>query len=108
MCSSDLGENTNLEGQGQSLLAFTARGDFYCGDITVVVDGLGTRIMDGQNPPLGFVDCQDTSPSVAQWNDIPDGVYNYTATCAGYTWTGSRTLGVGSCSYLALTAGSAD
>jgi len=109
-CSNDddSGENTNLEGQGQSLLAFTAFGDLNCGEIIITVEGLGTKTMDGEDPPMGFVDCQDTSPSIAQWDDIPDGVYNYTGTCASYTWTGSRTLGVGSCSYLALTAGSAD
>lgn len=108
-CSNDdASEDQNLEGQGQSLLAFTAFGDLNCGEITITVDGLGTKMMDGENLSMGFVQCQDTSPSVAQWDDLPDGVYNYTATCSGFTWTGSRALGIGSCSYLALTAGSAD
>lgn len=66
-CSNDddSGENINLEGQGQSLLAFTAFGDLSCGKIIITVEGLGTKTMDGEDPPMGFVDCQDTSPSIA-------------------------------------------
>lgn len=101
-------QDQDLEGQGQSLLAFTAFGNIGCGEITITVDQLGTRTMDGEDLPMGFVQCQDTGTSVVQWDDIPSGTYNYTATCSGFTWTGSRVLGNGSCSYLALTVGSAD
>ncbi len=104
----DIAQDDNLEGQGQSLLAFYVFGELDCGEISIAVTGLETKTMDGQERPMGFVDCQDTSPSVVQWNDIPSGTYNYTATCQGFTWTGTRSLGNGTCSYLALTAGSAD
>jgi hypothetical protein len=109
-CSNDddTVQDQDLEGQGQSLLAFTAFGNIGCGEIMITVDQLGTRTMDGEDLPMGFVQCQDTGTSVVQWDDIPSGTYNYTATCSGFTWTGSRVLGNGSCSYLALTSGSAD
>lgn len=109
-CSNDddHSQNNSLEGQGQSKLIFSAFGDIGCGVITVTVDQLVTKTMDGQDSPSGFVYCQDTSPSVVQWIDIPAGTYSYIASCSGYTWTGTRVLGIGSCSNLDLTAGSAD
>lgn len=109
-CSSDDDnvENQSLEGQGQSQLIFSAFGDIGCGVITVAVDQLETKTMDGQDPATGFVYCQDSSASVVQWMDIPAGTYTYVASCSGYTWTGTRTLGSGSCSNLSLTVGSAD
>lgn len=109
-CSSDddNSQGESLEGQGQSKLIFSAFGDVGCGVITVTVDQLVTKTMDGQDPPTSFVYCQDTSSSVVQWIDIPAGTYTYVASCSGFTWTGTRVLGIGSCSNLSLTAGSAD
>ncbi|MDO6595274.1 hypothetical protein Q4512_00015 [Oceanihabitans sp. 2_MG-2023] len=109
-CSSDNNESESesLEGQGQSQLIFSAFGDIGCGVITVAVDLLETKTMDGQDPSTGFVYCQDSSASVVQWIDIPAGSYNYVASCSGYTWTGTRVLGIGSCNNLSLTVGSAD
>ncbi|MBQ0785977.1 MAG: hypothetical protein KBT69_00645 [Oceanihabitans sp.] len=109
-CSSDddNAQNQSLEGQGQSTLIFSAFGDIGCGVITVIVDQLETKTMDGQDPATGFVYCQDTSTSVVQWIDIPAGTYTYVASCSGYTWTGTRVLGSASCSNLNLTVGSAD
>ena len=108
-CSNDDdAQEESLVGQGQSLMAFTAFGDIGCGEITITVDELGTKTMNGENLPTGFVQCQDSGPTAIQWDDIPSGTYNYVASCSGYTWTGSRTIGNGSCSFLALTVGSAD
>ena len=69
-------------------IVFWTSEDFNCGTIRVTLTGHGTKSITGYyyvgNPGCG-------SQHTATFTDLPIGIYSYTASCSGRTWSGTVT-----------------
>lgn len=71
--------------------------DHGCGPITVVCNGITRTITSyyGSMPACGATGCANYS--------LSPGTYSYTASCSGYTWSGTITILANGCSRIQLT-----
>ncbi|PKP25343.1 MAG: hypothetical protein CVU03_08300 [Bacteroidetes bacterium HGW-Bacteroidetes-2] len=74
--------------------------DFGCGPITVFVESVGTNSITGffSSPP----NCSDTGAG-GNFNNLPVGTYNFTASCSSFTWSGSFSITENGCLRFQLT-----
>ena len=106
-CSSDDDSNEpEAQPEGTGKIIFYSFNDMNCGAITVVLTGQGNGTLDSTKLPSNVVFCQDEHTSMYYFRGLPQGDYNFTASCSGYNWSGTITLGNGSCYCYALTLGS--
>lgn len=93
---------------GTGKIIFFSAQDINCGLITVTMVDRGSGTLDSVKLPSSVVSCQDTHASMLYFNNLPQGNYSFTATCTGYTWSETITLGNETCYSRALTIGSAN
>ncbi|WP_397363897.1 hypothetical protein [Olleya sp. R77988] len=93
---------------GTGKIIFYSFEDINCGTITITLDGRGNGTMDSAMLPSSTVHCQDTHSSMHYFRDLPQGDYTFTASCTSYNWSGSISLGNGTCYSYALSIGSAN
>ncbi len=107
--SADFGECVRIElkdndtsGGGKGDVIFWANGDYGCGPIDVTLTGVGSGTITsffGQAPNCG-------TNGTANFNDLVEGTYNYTASCNGQQWSGTVGISNGSCTNVLLANGS--
>ncbi len=82
-------------GNGTGDVIFWINQDYGCGPISVTVDGVGSTTISGFFPS-GIPDCSNTNAG-GNINNLPEGTYNFDASCTGYTWNGSFTITENGC-----------
>jgi PKD repeat protein len=90
----------NNAGSQTGDVVFWTLSDFGCGNITVSIDGYGTKILT-KYFSSGAPSC---GVSGAGTFSLPAGTYNYTASCSKLTWSGTVTSTTGNCFKLELTS----
>lgn len=88
------GTGGNTGGSGKGDVKFWVNRDFGCGPITVNVEGVGSSTITAYHTTTP--DCSETG-SGGNFDDLPVGTYNYTASCQGYTWSNTITISENSC-----------
>lgn len=91
----ELGSN-GASGTTGNVMFWTAF-DLGCGDIQVTIDGISESIgyYYSSIPTCGASGCANFT--------LPVGVYNYTASCSSFTWSGSINCTKNGCSKMQLT-----
>ena len=82
-------------GNGSGDVIFWINQDYGCGPISVTVNGAGATTITGYYNS-GIPDCSNTGAG-GNLNNLPEGNYNFDASCSGYTWNGSFTITENEC-----------
>jgi hypothetical protein len=87
-------------GSGKGDVIFWTAQDFGCGQISVNLSNVGSSTITGYYG--GTPDCTLTNYG-GNFNDLPEGTYNYSASCQGYNWNGTINITEDSCLRFQLT-----
>ncbi len=81
-------------GSGTGDVKFWTNQDYGCGPISVNLSGVGSTTITGY---YGSSPTCNPDSYGGNFNDLPVGTYNYTASCQGYNWSGSVEISEDSC-----------
>ncbi len=95
------GGGTGGGGSGKGDVKFWTNQDYGCGPITVNVSSVGSSTISGFYSS-GTPDCI-IDGNGGNFNELTEGIYNYTASCQGYNWDGQFTITEDSCLRFQLT-----